>query len=207
MKPRASRAAVALSLLLAACAGRVPPPAQPLPPEPVVVVTAAKPVAPPAVAIPAYPVSDAIPEAQASAVLDALQADLARRLQARANASASVTRSSAGAPLVALFADSTFEVESAQMRAPTLLLLADCAYAAHAAGAFVVHVLGYAGTAEDADLAERRAATITSYLISQGLPASRVRTEARVTAGTPRRIEIVFEPIVAGREVRAWMPP
>ncbi len=201
-------AATAVAASLLGCAGEKPQVLRP------VATPIAAPAAP-AVVSRATPVAGAIPAGQASAAVDALNAELVRRLRPDANQAAlRIARLPDGALRVILAADVTFEVDSAQMRAETLERIADCAAAAQAPGAFVVHVLGEAAApgSDDVGLAERRASSVAAYLLSRGLAPSRVRIEGRrsgVPAGgvATRALELVFEPIVEGREVRAWMPP
>lgn len=82
----------------------------------------------------------------------------------------------------------------------------------------VAHVLvhGDAPASEPAtDLTARRAAALRAYLLSRGVPETRVRAEGRALrqpagadgAAANVRVEIVIQPIVAGREAQAWMPP
>lgn len=159
------------------------------------------------------PVVGAIPLDQLGTRVDALQATLAQRLQAeRGSGVIGVSRRADGAPRLLLDTAQSFEVGSAQLRAGMLLRLADCATAVTGAGAFVVHVIGLnePGTRADGEtLGERRAVAVLSYLRQRGLPASRLRAEGRAAAdaAAAQRLELVFEPIVQGREVRAWMPP
>ena len=201
-----------LALLVAAglggcvggCAGPAPQAPQPATPPP------AAPAVP--ASIGTAVVAGAIPADRVAAVLDALQADLAGRLKPDAGRGVIVvSRRADGAPRVTIDVAQSFEAGSAQMRAETLLRIAECATAAQTA-AVVVHVIGSgepAATADGESLAERRAASVAAYLQERGLPASRVRAEGRVTRDRDavRRLELVFEPIVEGREVRAWMPP
>ena len=129
-------AATAVAASLLGCAGEKPQVLRP------VATPIAAPAAP-AVVSRATPVAGAIPAGQASAAVDALNAELVRRLRPDANQAAlRIARLPDGALRVILAADVTFEVDSAQMRAETLERIADCAAAAQAPGAFVVHVLG-----------------------------------------------------------------
>lgn len=159
------------------------------------------------------PVVGAIPVDQVAIRVDALQANLAQRLPAeRGSGVIGVSRRADGAPRLLLDTAQSFEVGSAQLRAGMLLRLADCATAVSGAGAFVVHVIGLNEPGSKADgetLGERRAVAVLSYLRARGLPASRLRAEGRAAAdaAAAQRLELVFEPIVQGREVRAWMPP
>jgi outer membrane protein OmpA-like peptidoglycan-associated protein len=168
------------------------------------------PVTPPPVALPAstaqptaFPVAGAMPAARVDATVEALRVDLAQRL---AEHGVAVTRGGDDSLRLRFDAESSFEADSAQMRAATLLPAADCAVALRGAGAFVVQVLGRAPNAVAVALAERRASSIAAFLIAQGVPAARVRVSGQRAAGVAQ-IELVYEPIVEGREVRAWMAP
>lgn len=191
--------APALATLLAACAAQSPAPVAP---------PAVAPVALPAASV---PVDGALPVAQSAVVLANLRDDLVRRLRPEASAGAvGVLQPPGGAPRVVLDVARAFEVDSAQMQPETLLRLAECALAVQSAGAFVVHVVGRGEPAPDAaleSLAERRANSVAAYLVGRGLMGSRVRAEGRAASARPAALELVFEPVIAGREVRAWMPP
>lgn len=82
----------------------------------------------------------------------------------------------------------------------------------------VAHVLvhGDAPASDPAtDLTARRAAALRAYLVSRGVPETRLRAEGRGLrqpatadgAAANVRVEVVIQPIVAGREAQAWMPP
>jgi outer membrane protein OmpA-like peptidoglycan-associated protein len=194
--------AAAPVVLLAACAApiKTPPPA----------VTKAAQVAQPLGA--AFWVEDAIPAVQAAAVAKAMQTELLQRLPAGAVPSVQrIATAADGAPSVTINA-AAFEVGSAQMRPATLAPVAQCAAVAQSFGAVVVHVLGLAdamATGKANGLAERRAAAVAAYLAELGVAETRIRvSQARAsTAAANGSVELVFEPIIVGREARAWMPP
>lgn len=87
----------------------------------------------------------------------------------------------------------------------------------------VVHVVGHTDSrgSETYNLAlsERRAQSVGSYLLGQGVPSNRLRTEGRgeaeprdtnaTEAGRQlnRRVELFVKPIVKGQEQRAYDPP
>lgn len=200
------RFAVALAassgVLLAGCAS-----------EPAAVVAAPDAAAEAAMLGGSAPVAGAIAVDQLAARVDALQAALAQQLPpARGSGVLGVSRRADGAPRLLLDSAQSFEVGSAQLRADQLLQLANCASAVKDAGAFVVHVIGFNEPGSKVDgqtLGERRAVAVLSYLRERGLPVSRLRAEGRAAsdAMAAQRLELVFEPIVQGREVRAWMPP
>ncbi len=87
----------------------------------------------------------------------------------------------------------------------------------------VVHIIGHTDSigseAYNQALSERRAQAVANYLISRGVPASRIRTEGRgeseprdtneTEAGRQlnRRVEIYVKPIVEGQEQKAYESP
>ncbi len=198
MTQRFRLGAGALVVLLAACATERPREASPV-----------------AGISPSFPVRDAIHAEQLPAVLAALQMELTRRLRPEIDSALlKLSVTSDGSMKLILNSDAAFESDSAQMHAGMLVRLSE--YAAAARGPYVVHVLGFADAvsgAAESSLAQRRAVSIAAYLISQGLPANRVRVESRPAressgdAAMRQPVELILEAIVAGREGRAWMPP
>lgn len=121
---------------------------------------------------------------------------------------------------VRLGADETFAPASAQLLPAALATYATIAGAVAAHPGVVTHVLvhGETGSAEPAtDLTARRAASVVHYLATRGLAVARLRGEGRGTAEPytlgldgavmNRRVELVFKPVIAGREAEAWVPP
>lgn len=115
-----------------------------------------------------------------------------------------------------LGADESFGAGSAQLRPAALGLYAEFAGILNAQPGLVAHVVVHgAETAEDlsTDLSARRAAAVQSYLQFCGVPGTRLRAEGRgaqqplTPDGAVPRIELVLQPIVAGREAQAWVPP
>ncbi len=117
----------------------------------------------------------------------------------------------------------SFDFDSARIKPtfyPTLDKLADVL---RKYDRTVVHVVGYTDSvgpdAYNQQLSERRAESVASYLESNGVSASRVRTEGRgereprdtnaTAAGRQlnRRVEIYLKPVVEGREQQAFEPP
>lgn len=184
-----------LTALLSACAAT--PVAAP--------VAAAQPAPAPVLAV-ALPVGVAIPPARQAGAIAALDAAMKTRLSALPLSDAWRRIGGGGQPpRLVIEADRAFEAGSAQLRPALLLPLAETAAASRAGGAWVLHAVGRAPTAADADLAERRAASVIAYLGTQGIVASRLRAETR--SGTGRQIEVHLVPIVEGSEAQAWMPP
>ena len=187
---RGWRLAWLLAIALPGCAAPVvrPPPA-PAVPAPVPVL--------------AVPAAERIPAGQRSAAIAGLEAALKAALP-----STDTLRLVAGTgqpPSLVIDADRAFEVDSGQLKPALLLPLADAAAASRAGGAWVLHVVGRAPAATDADLAERRAAAVRAYLGSRGIAEGRLRAEVR--SGPARRVEVHFSPVVQGSEAQAWMPP
>lgn len=172
---------------------------------------AVMPQAPPAVATAtgptlAFPVADAIPEAQRVTVIAGFDAALKSKLAQLPLSSAFRMVSGDGQPArLILDADHAFEVGNAQLKPELLLPLADTVEASRIGGAWVVHVIGVASSAAEADLAERRAASVLAYLAGKGVAGGRLRSETR--RGHAHSLELQFVPIVQGREAQAWMAP
>lgn len=153
-----------------------------------------------------FAVADAIPEAQLPLAIAAFDATLKANLAQLPLSPAYRMLSGGGQPTrLILDADRAFEVGNAQLKPELLLPLADTVDASRVAGAWVVHVIGVASTADEADLAERRAASVLAYLGSKGVSGGRLRSETR--RGSTHSLELQFVPIVQGREARAWMAP
>ena len=183
--------ALALLLALGGCAS-----------DPVV---EAAPTAPAGAAL-AVAIADAVPPARLSAVIADFDAALKAKLALLPLSSAYRLVGGDGAPVrLLLDADRAFEVGNAQMKPELLLPLADVADVGRATGAWVIHVIGTASTSDEAELAERRAASVLAYLASRGFSAGRLRSETR--SGRGHGVDLQFVPIVEGREAQAWMSP
>lgn len=204
---RARLGGLAALLALAGCTAEAPTSAPAaLPQAPPVAAVAATPPLPNAPVL-AFAVADAIPEAQAAAVVADFDAALKAKLSALPLSSAYRVVSGGGqAARMILDADRAFEADNAQLKAELLLPLADAVAASRSGGAWVVHVIGRAPTAADSDLAERRAVSVLAYLGGQGVAGGRLRSETR-SGGSTRSLELLFVPIIQNREARAWMAP
>lgn len=125
-----------------------------------------------------------------------------------------------------LDAEDSFEPGSGQLKAAALSAYAQIAEVLKAFPSTVTHVLVHSDAADPAEAAEpaaglsaRRAASLQSYLISRGVPPTRLRAEGRgqrepLDLGDSaevqrqnRRVELVLRPVIQGREADAWMPP
>ena len=122
-----------------------------------------------------------------------------------------------------LSSEVSFDYDSASLKPgfyPTLEKLADVITKYDRT---VVHVVGHTDSTGSAEynqrLSEERAQTVVSYLLSNGVPADRLRSEGRgesapratndTEAGRQlnRRVEIYVKPIVEGQEQRAYESP
>lgn len=120
---------------------------------------------------------------------------------------------------VRMGADESFETGTAQLQPRAMLACAEIASALAGAPASVVHVLVHGadpGSEPSIGLSARRAASVQSYLLTRGLPATRVRAEGRgarepvstnAADAANWRVELVIRPVVAGSEAEAWVPP
>lgn len=118
-----------------------------------------------------------------------------------------------------LGADEAFETGTATLSPRALLALAEFASTLQQAPASVVHVLVHGadpGGEPATRLSSRRAASVQSYLLARGVPATRVRAEGRdarepvsdnLAAAANWRVDLVVRPVVTGAETEAWMPP
>lgn len=163
----------------------------------------------------------AVPPAALEAELTRVQDELQRRLADQPwSVPLQMARTAENALRIRLGADESFEAGSAELAPGALLLYAQIGEVLKAAPAMVTHVLvhGDAPAAEPAtDLTARRAASVQSYLVSRGIPATRLRAEGRADAepatveanagAINRRVELVLKPVVEGQEAQAWVAP
>lgn len=124
---------------------------------------------------------------------------------------------------IGVASDVSFATGSAQLSAAALTTFAKIASTLQSYDKTVVHVVGHTDTVGSTGfnqtLSEQRAASVGSYLASQGLPATRIREEGRgerellvrTADGTAevrnRRVDIVIKAVVEGNEQSAWTPP
>lgn len=134
-----------------------------------------------------------------------------------------ITRLSGDALKIGIAADASFDVGSAQLQADALNTFGKIATVLKDYDKTVIHVVGHTdATGSDSfnqTLSENRAASVASYLTSQGVPGNRVRQEGRGErepiasnndAGSRtrnRRVDIVIKPVIEGQEQQAWTPP
>jgi outer membrane protein OmpA-like peptidoglycan-associated protein len=196
-------AAAALALMLAGCAG----------------LTSTLPAAIPAASFVGTG-AQAVPLAALDDELARLQSQLERVASRGGPVPMQLSRSPDAYLRVRLGADESFVPASAQLQASALMLYAEIGEVVRSSPAAVLHVVVHGDVpAEDAaaDLTARRAASVQSYLLTRGIPATRVRAEGRANRepatvepgaeAANRRVDLVLRPVVAGSEAVAWMPP
>ncbi|MDE2149724.1 MAG: OmpA family protein [Gammaproteobacteria bacterium] len=150
----------------------------------------------------------------------ALQRQLA---QEQAAQQAAIIALADGSLRVSIAADASFDVDSAELKPQALITYAKVAQVLKDYPKTVIWVIGHTDDTGPADynqrLSERRAQTVASDLIGQGVPAERIREEGRGEAGPVtdnataagrarnRRVDVIIRPIIAGDEATAYRPP
>jgi len=158
-----------------------------------------------------------VPGAALDAAVDGLQLDLQQATRTLKAVPLEFSRDGRVLKL-RLGADASFGPDSAELEAGALEVYAALAQVLARRPGTVAHILvhGEVASAELAtDLTARRAASVRAYLAACGVPETRLRAEGRGSsqrltpdaATTNRRVELVLEPIVSGREAAAWVPP
>lgn len=134
-----------------------------------------------------------------------------------------ITQISADTIKIGIASDVSFDTGSATLKPGALTTFAKIADVLQGYESTVIHVVGHTDTVGSAQmnqgLSERRAASVFSYISSQGLPANRMRQEGRgerellvrtadgVAEARNRRVDILVKAVVQGREAEAWSPP
>lgn len=156
--------------------------------------------------------------------MDKQQAELEQQLQAEQAADVlRIQRLGDDSLQVGVASEATFDVDRADLKAQSLNTFGKIAGVLKTYDKTVIHVVGHTdSTGSDQynqGLSERRAASVSNYLIQAGVPADRVvaegrgEREPRATNSTGegrrmnRRVDIVIKPIVEGQEDRAFDPP
>lgn len=156
--------------------------------------------------------------------MDRQRAELKQKLEAEErNNQLSVNTMADGSLNVAVAADVTFDTGQAVLKPQAMAALDKLASTITDYNSTVIHVVGHTdavGTpATNQSLSERRAASVTSYLISRGVPGQRLRQEGRgenellvrtadnIAEPRNRRVDIVIKAIVEGNEQAAYSPP
>ncbi len=117
----------------------------------------------------------------------------------------------------------SFDFDSATLKPSFLPSLDKVAQVLNRYQTSIVHVIGHTDSTGSEEynqrLSERRALSVSSYFQSQGVLASRLRTEGRgeseprdtnaTEAGRQlnRRVELIIKPIVEGQESNAYQTP
>jgi len=156
--------------------------------------------------------------------MDKQKAELNRQLaEEAARNELQITQIAGDALKIGIASDVSFDIDSAQIRPDALNTYAKIANVLKSYDKTVVHVVGHTDTtgsdAHNQSLSERRAASVASYLTSQGMPGTRIRQEGRgerellvrtgdgVSESRNRRVDIVIKPVIEGNEQQAWAPP
>jgi len=124
---------------------------------------------------------------------------------------------------VGVASDYSFAVDSSKLTPSAKQTFAQIASVLKDYKKTIIHIVGFTdstGTAQyNQKLSVRRARAVADYLISQGVPAGRIRIEGRgetqpvasnaTAAGRARnrRVDIVIKPIVKGHKAQAYAPP
>lgn len=156
--------------------------------------------------------------------MDKQQADLERELAAEAARNElNITRLAGDALKIGIASDVSFDVDKADIRSAALATYNKIASVLKDYDQTVIHVVGHTdSTGSDAHnqgLSERRASSVYSVLLSNGVVADRMLKEGRgerepiadnnTNAGRSknRRVDIVIKAIVEGNEGAAYTPP
>jgi flagellar motor protein MotB len=138
---------------------------------------------------------------------EALHKDL-RRVARGADAGAVEFVQQGPTLMLRLAAQGSFGTTGAQLQPAALEFYAQLAAVLKARPATVAHILvsGEPASGEPAtELSARRASSVQNYLAACGVPGTRLRAEGR--RGESEAIELVIQPVVAGSETQAWVPP
>ncbi|WP_028079288.1 OmpA family protein [Solimonas soli] len=156
--------------------------------------------------------------------MDRQKAELNRQLaEEQRNNELQITQLSDGSLKVGIASDVSFDLNSAQLRPEALDTYAKIGSILKSYDKTVIHVVGHTDTTGSDEynlrLSASRAASVASYLASQGVPSQRMRQEGRgereplvrtgdnVNEPRNRRVDIVIKPVVEGQEQQAWAPP
>jgi len=156
--------------------------------------------------------------------MDRQKAELNRQLaEEQRNNELQITQLADGSLKVGIASDVSFDLNSAQLRPQALDTYAKIAGILKTYDKTVIHVVGHTDTTGSDEynmrLSASRAASVATYLSSQGVPSQRVRQEGRgereplvrtadnVNEPRNRRVDIVIRAVVEGQEQQAWSPP
>lgn len=166
----------------------------------------------------------ALAGAAAGHYMDEQEAALEERLAAeQARQNLYITRIGNNALRVGVASDYSFAVDSAKLSFEAKKTFTKIANVFKDYQKTVVHVVGHTDSTGSAaynqNLSERRAGAVASFLLSQGVKASRIMTWGRgesepiatnqTKAGRAknRRVDIVVKPIIQGQERQAFTAP
>ena len=150
----------------------------------------------------------------------AMEQKLARQ---RASKQLNIVRMGNDALRVGVASDYSFAVDSSKLTPQAKQTFAQIASVLKDYNKTIIHIVGFTdstGTAQyNQKLSVRRARAVADYLISQGVPAGRIRIEGRgetqpvasnaTAAGRARnrRVDVVIKPLVKGHKAQAYAPP
>lgn len=156
--------------------------------------------------------------------MDRQEREMRERLaQEAATSDLRIVRLPNGALQVGLAGDATFDYNSAAIRSQSQSTFAKIARVLNDFEKTTVFVIGHTDSRGSQQynqgLSERRASTVRNFLASQGVPRNRMIAEGR-GEGYPvasnatdegrrrnRRVDIIIQPIVQGREQEAYRAP
>ena len=156
--------------------------------------------------------------------MDKQKAQLERDLAAEAARNElQITEIGGDALKIGIASEVSFDLNSAQLRPGAMTTYAKIANILKTYDKTVIHVVGHTDSTGSAThnqtLSNSRAASVSSYMASQGVPAGRIREEGRgerellvrtgdgVNEPRNRRVDIIIKPVIEGREAEAWTPP
>lgn len=156
--------------------------------------------------------------------MDKQRAELEKKLKAETEAKElQITKLSDDTLKIGIASDASFDVNAAQLKPQALTTFTKISNVLKDYDKTVIHIVGHTDSSGadsyNQSLSERRAASVASYMTSQGLDATRVREEGRgerepIASNSTkegqtqnRRVDVVIKAVVEGNEQQAWTPP
>lgn len=156
--------------------------------------------------------------------MDKQYAELQKKLAAEeARKELRITKLSGNSLKIGLASDASFDVASAELKGQAHQTYGKIASVLKDYDQTIIHVVGHTdadGSDEyNRDLSRRRASAVAGFMEGTGLPRPRVQTEGRgenepVASNqypdgkrANRRVDIVIQPVIEGREQEAYNPP
>ena len=156
--------------------------------------------------------------------MDDQEAELQRKLAAEATRKElKVTRLPNGSLKVGLAGDASFDTNSATIRTDAQQTFAKIAEVLKDYDKTIIHVIGHTDSRgsdqHNQALSERRSAAVANFIAVRGVQDSRIRREGRGEyepvasndtvqgRAANRRVDIVIQPVVEGRENEAYQAP